>query len=33
MALAFGLGEESTAFMGNKPDPRPLLRDKGLLEE
>jgi len=33
MALAFGLGEEATAFTGNTPDPRPLLRDKGLLEE
>jgi len=33
MALAFGLGEKATAFTGNKPDPRPLLRDKGLLEE
>ncbi len=33
MALAFGLGEEATAFTGNAPDPRPLLREKGLLEE
>jgi heterodisulfide reductase subunit B len=33
MALAFGLDEEATAFTGNKPDPRPLLRDKGLLED
>jgi len=33
MALAFGLGEEATAFTGNTPDPRPLLREKGLLEE
>jgi len=33
MALAFGLGEEAAAFTGNEPDPRPLLREKGLLEE
>jgi heterodisulfide reductase subunit B len=33
MALAFGLGGETTAFTGNTPDPRPLLREKGLLEE
>lgn len=33
MALAFGLGEEAMAFTGNTPDPRPLLREKGLLEE
>jgi len=33
MALAFGMGEEAAAFTGNKPDPRPLLRDRGLLEE
>ena len=33
MALAFGLDEDATAFAGNTPDPRPLLRDKGLLEE
>jgi len=33
MALAFGLEEEATAFTGNTPDPRPLLREKGLLEE
>jgi len=32
MALAFGLEEEATAFTGNTPDPRPLLREKGLLE-
>jgi len=33
MALAFGLGEDATAFTDNEPDPRPLLREKGLLEE
>jgi len=33
MALAFGLGEEATAFTGNTPNPRSLLREKGLLEE
>jgi heterodisulfide reductase subunit B len=33
MALAFGLGEETHAFGENKPDPRPLLRSKGLIQE
>jgi heterodisulfide reductase subunit B len=33
MALAFRLDEEATAFAGNKPDPRSLLKGKGLLEE
>jgi len=33
MALAFGLGEEAAALTGNTPDPRPLLRERGLLEE
>ncbi|HEX9913880.1 MAG TPA: CoB--CoM heterodisulfide reductase iron-sulfur subunit B family protein [Candidatus Bathyarchaeia archaeon] len=32
MALAFGLGGEATAFEANRPDPRPLLREKGLME-
>jgi len=32
MALAFGLGDEATAFEANRPDPRPLLKGKGLLE-
>ncbi len=32
MALAFGLGDEATAFEANRPDPSPLLREKGLLE-
>jgi heterodisulfide reductase subunit B len=32
MALAFGLGDEATAFEANRPDPRPLLEEKGLLE-
>ncbi|MCK5670773.1 heterodisulfide reductase, subunit B, partial [Candidatus Bathyarchaeota archaeon] len=32
MALAFGLDEEATAFAANKPDPTPLLREKGLME-
>ncbi|HUV34534.1 MAG TPA: CoB--CoM heterodisulfide reductase iron-sulfur subunit B family protein [Candidatus Desulfaltia sp.] len=32
MALAFGLGEEATAFEANRPDPRPLLKEKGLQE-
>jgi heterodisulfide reductase subunit B len=31
MALAFGLGEKATAFGRNLVDPRPMLRDKGLL--
>ena len=31
MALAFGLGEDETALGMNKPDPRPLLREKGLI--
>lgn len=31
MALAFGLGEDDTGFEGNNPDPRPLLRERGLL--
>ena len=31
MALAFGLGEDETALWMNKPDPRPLLREKGLI--
>jgi len=33
LALALGLGEEATVFGENKPDPRPLLRSKGLLKE
>ncbi|MCW4049449.1 MAG: CoB--CoM heterodisulfide reductase iron-sulfur subunit B family protein [Candidatus Bathyarchaeota archaeon] len=33
MSLAFGLGDEAMAFEANRPDPRPLLREKGLLEE
>ena len=32
MALAFGLGEEATAFTANKPDPVPLLTEMGLME-
>lgn len=32
MALAFGLDDEATAFEANRPDPRPLLKEKGLLE-
>jgi len=32
MALAFGI-EEATGFEKNNPDPRPVLRDKGLLQE
>ena len=32
MALAFGLGDKATAFEVNRPDPRPLLEEKGLLE-
>jgi heterodisulfide reductase subunit B2 len=31
MALAFGLGEDKTALGMNKPDPRPLLNQKGLI--
>ncbi|MCX6655614.1 MAG: heterodisulfide reductase subunit B, partial [Candidatus Bathyarchaeota archaeon] len=31
MALAFGLGEDETALGMNKPDPRPLLREKWLI--
>jgi heterodisulfide reductase subunit B len=31
MALAFGLGEESTVFTGNNPDPRPLFQKKGFV--
>jgi heterodisulfide reductase subunit B len=31
LALALGLGEDSTVFGENKPDPRPLLKLKGLL--
>jgi heterodisulfide reductase subunit B len=31
MALAFGLGDKATAFGRNLVDPRPMLRDKGLL--
>lgn len=33
MALAFGLGEEATCFGQSDPDPRPLLRERGLLTE
>jgi heterodisulfide reductase subunit B2 len=32
MALALGLPEKEAAFEKNVTDPRPLLRDKGLLE-
>jgi heterodisulfide reductase subunit B2 len=32
MALAFGLPEKSSAFQKNLVDPKPLLRQKGLLE-
>jgi len=32
MALAFGLDDEATAFEANRPDPSPLLKEKGLLE-
>jgi len=32
MALAFGLGSEATAFEANRPDPRPLLKERGLQE-
>jgi heterodisulfide reductase subunit B2 len=31
MALAFGLGEKATSFGRNLVDPRPVLREKGLL--
>jgi heterodisulfide reductase subunit B len=31
MALAFGLGDEATAFGENNPDPRPLLKERGLI--
>lgn len=31
MALAFGLGDEATAFGANTPDPRPLLKERGLI--
>lgn len=33
MALAFGLDEAATAFQANKPNPRPILKSRGLLEE
>jgi heterodisulfide reductase subunit B len=33
MSLAFGLDEEVTDFKSNNPDPRPLLFERGLLEE
>jgi heterodisulfide reductase subunit B len=33
MALAFGLNDEAMAFENNKPDPRPLLKKKGLIVE
>ncbi len=33
MALAFGLDENATAFDGNIPDPRPLLKEKGFIQE
>jgi hypothetical protein len=33
MSLAFGLSEEEAELIGNKPDPRPILIDKGLLKE
>ena len=32
MALAFGLDKDATAFEANKPDPTPLLTEKGLME-
>jgi heterodisulfide reductase subunit B len=32
MALAFGLGDEATVFEVNRPDPRPLLKEKGFQE-
>jgi heterodisulfide reductase subunit B len=31
MTLAFGLGEEASAFGQNDPDPRPILKERGLL--
>jgi heterodisulfide reductase subunit B len=31
MALAFGLSEDETALGMNKPDPRPMLKEKGLI--
>jgi heterodisulfide reductase subunit B len=31
MALAFGLSDEATAFGANNPDPRPLLKERGLI--
>jgi heterodisulfide reductase subunit B len=31
MALAFGLEEEATCFYQNDPDPRPILKEKGLM--
>lgn len=33
MALAFGLGKDSTALKANKPDPTPLLAEMGLVED
>ncbi|MFB0557866.1 MAG: CoB--CoM heterodisulfide reductase iron-sulfur subunit B family protein [Candidatus Bathyarchaeia archaeon] len=33
MALAFDLGEGSTAFAENVPDPRPILMERGLIQE
>lgn len=33
MALAFGLGDGSTAFGENVPDPRPILMERGLIRE
>jgi hypothetical protein len=33
MALAFGLNNEAMAFENNKPDPKPLLKKKGLIVE
>ena len=33
MAEAFGLGEETAGYAGNTPDPRPLLREKGIITE
>ena len=33
MALAFGLEEEATDFEENDPDPRPVLAERGLVEE
>jgi len=31
IALAFGKGKEATGFDENEPDPRPILRDRGLI--